>query len=158
MNRIKLRLRAVATVIVVILAGAAMNLISSASANAGVTCYGDYCSGKDPVVSKCNDDAYIAVARALDGASLQVRYSPTCKTNWARFVVYPLGKKCAYPGTLKAIQDTGYTQQMYTEGIICNTYSERVFWTPMIYSPVKKVKASYQSDGSFTSEEFTAWA
>jgi len=132
-------------------------IVSSPAKASAVTCYGDYCSGVDPQASGCAADAYTATVYNTSIASLQTRYSPTCKTNWARVVIYPTGIGCVYPGTLSAIQDTGYTQTTYTS-LVCNTYSETTFWSPMIYSPVRKVRSMFWSDGSFTSPIYTPWA
>jgi hypothetical protein len=93
-----------------------------------VTCYGDYCSGKDPQATGCSTGAYTVAAADVynkyDGfrfapyaGYLELRWSPTCKTNWA---VQP---------------ETGYTQQ-YVGGPWQTT------WTSQIYSPVKCVYAA----------------
>lgn len=131
-------------------------LLSPAPAHA-VTCYGDYCSGQDPSRSGCGNDAYTATSLNVSIGSLQTRYSPTCKTNWAKLVVYATGIKCVSPGGLVAVQDTGYKQSTETT-LVCGSRSETTFWTPMIYSPVHKVKAQYQSNGTFTEVIETPWA
>lgn len=134
-----------------------VSLVGNPTKASAVTCYGDYCSGVDPQSSGCGADAYTATVYNTSIASLQTRYSPTCQTNWARVVVYATGVGCVYPGSLRAIQDTGYTQSTSTS-LVCNTYSSTTFWTPMIYSPVHKVRSSYQSDGTFTDTIYTPWA
>jgi hypothetical protein len=138
-----------------VICAAFVPLLTTPQAHA-VSCYGDYCSGQDPSQSGCGADAYIAVSNNFDLGSLQIRYSPTCKTNWAKLVIYAT-PHCVLPGGLDAVQDTGYKQSTETR-LVCGTGSETTFWTPMIYSPVHKVKAQYQSDGTFTGVVETAWA
>jgi hypothetical protein len=60
-------------------------------------------------------------------------YPDPSKTNWARFN-YP------YFGYLRAVQEGGYTQD-YSKGN--GTY----WWSKMIYSPIKCVKAVVYSGG-----------
>jgi hypothetical protein len=99
-------------------------------AQASVSCYGDYCSGKDPQATGCAADAYTFASRfdSNTGALVELRWSPTCKTEWAR-ANSPLSG-----GWIKAVQSTGYTQW----GTIWNgSYS----WSRQIYSPSKCVYA-----------------
>jgi len=102
---------------------------------------GDWCSGQDPQVTGCAADAQTVAWEDLPGARLEVRWSPTCKTNWARYQQYPRGWYMGnVPVTLRAVQDTGYMQShVYGEN---NPPAEgTTTWTPMIYSPVHKVRA-----------------
>lgn len=156
-NMVALRRPRVLLMALVALFLVAGSIVASPLKASAVTCSGDGCSGVDPQSSGCAADAYTATVYNAAEYSLQTRYSPTCKTNWARLVIYPLGLRCALPGTLRAIQDTGYNQTTYTS-TVCNTSVETTFWTPMIYSPVRLVRSSYQSDGSFTSVVYTPWA
>jgi hypothetical protein len=102
-----------------------------ASATQTVTCYGDYCSGLDPQSSGCAGDAYTVATGYVygtDGDSyVDIRWSPTCKTNWARanFVT----------SNIRAVQQTGYTQG-YSANNGVNS------WSRMIYSPVLCVKGA----------------
>ncbi|WP_158691136.1 DUF2690 domain-containing protein [Streptomyces sp. 351MFTsu5.1] len=107
-----------------------------------VSCYGDYCSGQDPADSGCAADAVTVSEVADEVASLQLRWSPTCKTNWARLIVYKTGKKLSPQGGLYAHQETGYEQSRYVPIGTGGTY-----WTPMIYSPHKKVRATFYDGG-----------
>lgn len=107
--------------------------------SAPVSCYGDYCSGKDPKDTHCDQDAVTVDVQDLSAGRLELRWSPTCKTNWARYDQYPTGwtfSDSVYE--LRAVQDTGYTQSLSFPD---QTAPEGVHWTPMIYSPEKKVKA-----------------
>ncbi|MFJ8540847.1 DUF2690 domain-containing protein [Streptomyces sp. NPDC093586] len=51
----------------------------------GVKCGGDQCTGKDPETMGCGGDLVTTAAKATVGtASVEVRYSKTCGTAWAR--------------------------------------------------------------------------
>lgn len=115
---------------------AALTLMMAPSALA-VGCYGDYCSGQNPQSTGCSADARTVASVYVPGTQspVELRWSPTCKTNWAR-VDWSWG--ASYPGNLKATQcATGYTQAGVVDSN--STYS----WTRMIYSPVKSVRASW---------------
>jgi hypothetical protein len=109
----------------------ALALALFASPAQAVTCYGDYCSGKDPVATGCSADARTVASNVTvyGGAYryVQLRWSPTCKTNWTR-VNY------VTPKYLWATQEpTKYTQWYSNHNA---TYS----WTRQIYSPSKCVR------------------
>ncbi|WP_433077793.1 DUF2690 domain-containing protein [Dactylosporangium sp. CA-052675] len=102
-----------------------------------VTCWGDWCSGQDPDGSGCSADAYTVASARIPGTYtyIELRWSPTCKTNWARV---PITWGTQSPDSLRAYQcSTGYTQR----GVVNSggDYS----WTAMIYSPVQKVQAQW---------------
>ena len=86
--------------------------LATASPASAVTCYGDYCSGKQPDQTGCAAGAVTVDAVDFRGGRLELRWSPTCKTNWARLQVYPGG----FAYTLAAVQDTGYTQSVQWAG------------------------------------------
>lgn len=113
-----------------VLALAAVFTIAPARPALAVSCYGDYCSGKDPQTSGCSADAQPVAREGVYGTGgeqwVELRWSPTCKTNWTR-VNLPAT-------TIKAVQSTGYTQ--YYSG---NNGS--YWWSAMIYSPTLCVKA-----------------
>ena len=112
--------------------------IAPSTANA-VTCWGNYCSGKDPMSSGCASDAY-TVAQAFPGwATIDLRWSPTCKTNWARVYVYPT--RTLAGGYITARQDTGYIVSGQIKSVTSLTPQSQTVWSPMIYSPVRCVKA-----------------
>ncbi|MER5204495.1 DUF2690 domain-containing protein [Streptomyces sp. NPDC002825] len=56
-------------------------LFASSPASAATYCYGPSCTGLDPATSICQNDAR-TVARNSIGTEL--RYSPTCRSAWAR--------------------------------------------------------------------------
>lgn len=102
-----------------------------------VNCWGDWCSGQDPAAMGCDADAYTVVHARIPGtwSNVELRWSPTCKTNWARV---PSGHGQYYPWALRAVQrPTGYSQV----GVVrSNTYYS---WTRMIYSPTMCVYAAW---------------
>jgi hypothetical protein len=119
-----------------------------------VGCYGDYCSGQDPMTTRCADDAVTTAYSDITAARVEVRWSPTCRTNWARYVQYPRGWYFGnVPIELRAVQDTGYTQRLafdvngdpvgtsHTFTHDPNRGVTGAAWTPMIYSPVHLVRA-----------------
>lgn len=134
--------------------GLGMQLGFAPSASAA-TCYGDYCSGRDPQASGCAADAWTVSSGPVmyDGynspseqvGTLELRWSPSCKTNWTRMIIW----KTVQSVRVCSIQDTGYTQ--------CSgsTTSPGSIWSPMIYSPVRHVRGKargYKFWGS------TGWA
>lgn len=95
-----------------------------------VSCEGDWCSGRDPMETNCAADARTVASQGVYGTYgatyVELRWSPTCKTNWARanFVTT----------SIKSVQSTTYTQ-----GYSSNNGA--VSWSKMIYSPTHCVKA-----------------
>jgi len=117
-------------------------------AHASVGCWGDWCSGRDPQATGCAADAYTVAWVDVTGARLELRWSPTCKTNWGRYQQYPRGWFMGnVPLELRAVQNTGYTQRL-SYGV--NGTPTGTTWTPMIYSPVRLVRAEvvYQCTGA----------
>ncbi len=124
-----------------------------------VGCYGDWCSGQDPQDTGCANGAKtVAEARVKvhytqvggdpagrdeDIGKVELRWSPTCQTNWARFTA----ERSSYVSQVWVTQDTNYRQIKVTKGLIGNT-EPGTFWTPMIYSPVRKAAARVVCVGS----------
>ena len=128
--------------VAMVAAAAGTTVVTASDAGAGVGCYGDYCSGRDPSATGCGADARSVASKRTGQGILEVRWSPTCKTNWARLTIYPTGNKCATWGSLAAIQNTGYTQRKLVPAT-CRTRSATTYWTPMIYSPGRSVYARF---------------
>jgi hypothetical protein len=128
----------VISTVLLVLAGV---VVAPQAANA-VSCYGDYCSGKDPISTGCANDAYTVTSVSNNTGILEVRWSPTCKTNWARWTAYPIGWcfGCNYPYSISAVQDTGYTQRFNWPANKAPVAGQ-TYWTAMIYSPVRRVYA-----------------
>ena len=148
---VAVRVMAVVAIAMALVAGT--NLVRPPAASAAVTCYGDYCSGQDPMATHCSDDGRTVAATdvyyrpfvsqtARYAGYLELRWSPTCKTNWARFT-----PQAGFNYRLQAVQpETGYTQTQ-------NANSWQSAWTSQIYSPAKCVYAyilvvDYWSDGN----------
>lgn len=115
-------------------------LAAPSQAGAAVGCYGDYCSGRDPSSTGCSADGITVAAKDVAGGRLELRWSPRCKTNWTRWQQYPPRIGTPVPMQIRAVQDTGYTQRRNVAG---STGAVRpgTYWTPMIYSPSRKVRA-----------------
>ncbi len=100
-----------------------------------VSCYGDYCSGTDPNSTGCGVSA--VTMRYADfagtGSDIELRWSPVCKTEWART---DFGGQS--PQSLEAVQPaTGYKEV----GIVGTNGSW--WWTRQIYSPSLCVYAAW---------------
>lgn len=127
--------RLVRVVLTAVLA-ALLLAIFSARAEA-VSCWGDWCSGTNPEATGCSAGAYTVASQGVYGTSstLELRWSPTCKTNWARISA---AYGTHYPSKLHTVQcATGYRQS----GVVQSNASYS--WTRQIYSPVKKVRAEF---------------
>ena len=110
-----------------------LSIPTTIKAKADTPNYGDYLSGKDPEAVGASADAITVATANGPGYQVQLRWSPKYKANWARIVVYPT--KLIFSMAIQAEQDTGYTQIHYFSAY------EGVYYTPMIYSPVHKVRA-----------------
>jgi hypothetical protein len=109
------------------------------------TCYGDYCSGTDPQATGCSNGAYDLASTPIagNGGLIELRWSPSCKTEWARV---PASWGNAYPNQLDAVQpSTGYKQVGVVSGN--GTYD----WTRQIYSPTRCVYAGWVGPPGTTS-------
>jgi len=64
--------------------------VPAATASATPSCYGASCEGRDPSATNCVNDAYTILSRnavtpAGNWGNLELRYSPSCYSNWVRF-------------------------------------------------------------------------
>lgn len=112
-----------------------------------VGCWGDWCSGQDPQGTHCSDDAFTLAADESygTGAYVELRYSQTCKTEWAR-----VPRSHWTPGdTMGIVQDTGYSQGL-------SSGDEYWVWSRMIYSPKRFCRAWWNDYGWDYAQ--TAWA
>ncbi|MEU0375372.1 DUF2690 domain-containing protein [Streptomyces sp. NPDC006283] len=76
------RFIAVGLGVMVAAAGTAFAPAAQAAPTAG--CHGSGCRGLDPNQAGCSADAYtVARVNTLAG-TVQLRYSPSCRSNWAR--------------------------------------------------------------------------
>lgn len=160
--------RRLARVILVLLGMSALlgSSVVMASPALAVGCYGDYCSGKDPQATGCSSGAYTVEAVPLyewrlnyvgspDGywkrvGTLELRWSPTCKTNWARA---SMSDSTAIQ-SLYVTQETGYQQGHRMAGWWGGS-SPGNYYTPMIYSPVLRCRA--HTSGGNIKQDSTGW-
>lgn len=56
----------------------------SPNAELQTNCYGDTCTGKDPRQTGCAGDAWTAALTRVQQVYVELRYSNTCRTAWAR--------------------------------------------------------------------------
>ena len=131
------RLKGIAAAVAIVGAVVLTQLSAALPASASVSCYGDYCSGRDPQSTGCSADAYSFASARIPGTSsfIELRWSPTCKSEWAR-VPASWGK--SYPNNPRVVQrSTGYSQV----GVVASNSSYS--WTRMIYSPRLCVYAAW---------------
>lgn len=135
----------VVLVAVCTLGGASLAAAPNFATAASASCYGDWCSGKDPSSTGCANDGRTVASNdlyeqrgAFNGdvywayvGKIELRWSPSCKTNWARLTT----TDSSGMNTLKVVQDTGYTQSKSTVPMWGGLTKPGVYWTPMIYSP-----------------------
>jgi len=139
-------LRIFAGTVLLALSCASMTLLAPAQASAA-SCFGNYCSGKDPKQTRCGEDGITVASAQIPGTEgpigiLELRWSRKCQANWARVTAYPTGARCFPPGSISAIQDTGYKVRGFVP-IRCAISQPVTYWSPMIYSPKHKVRAQY---------------
>jgi ABC-type transport system substrate-binding protein len=51
-----------------------------------VTCSANGCNGLNPATTGCSADAYTVQTATFSNSFVQLRYSPTCGTNWGRVI------------------------------------------------------------------------
>lgn len=74
-----------------LVASAALTLLMAPDAQA-VSCSGNGCNDKDPVAAGCSAGSTIADTTPMyTGGTAELRWSPTCKTNWVRISNYSGG-------------------------------------------------------------------
>ncbi|MGW7446643.1 DUF2690 domain-containing protein [Kitasatospora sp. NPDC054795] len=66
------------------LGGLAAPTASAATSRVTAGCYGSSCNGLDPVDMGCSPDAYTVESVASTLGTIELRYSPSCRANWAR--------------------------------------------------------------------------
>ena len=58
----------------------------AATAPAAAPCSGFGCDGQDPNADGCANGAQVVYSAVTSYGTLQLRWSPTCKTNWGRLI------------------------------------------------------------------------
>jgi len=103
------------------------------------TCSGAGCNYQDPLATGCSADAVTVAHVQLPWVAqrLELRWSPSCHTNWARMYLDTA------PTWLRAIQpDRGDGLPRVTQMI---GHNDIYSWSAMIYSPVLCVYADVQT-------------
>lgn len=164
---------------VVVLLAALSMLSLTHEAEAAPRCRGDYCSGQYPDRAGCADastrtvqrsvlkiqeydyggnasDGWSATPRLVEVGELELRYSPTCGTVWARAVIHV---PTLLTGVLVRQELTGYTQQHYL--FLAGTFSARrvtgTFFSKQIYTRGYRHQAFVQSHEVVQSSGHTRW-
>lgn len=117
----------VGTIVLII---SSLILFTAAMPAQAAGCSGMGCDGQDPVQTGCANSAYTIASDYIYRLGIVIgrvdlRYSPTCETNWTRTISY-MG-----PQTLDAVvteEDIGYHLNEYLDNVT-NVY------TDMIYAP-----------------------
>lgn len=100
-------------------------LVAAPSGSASTSCSGSRCDGRNPANTTCADDARTVAEGSGPIAGVELRYSPSCRAAWGRFVISaPAGSKIQ----IKNDQGTQYT-----------TSGSGHFWSVMVND--KDVKA-----------------
>lgn len=74
-----------------LIAAAALTLLMAPDAQAA-SCSGTGCNGKDPVAAGCSGSTTVAdTAPMFTGGKAELRWSPSCRTNWVRISNYSGG-------------------------------------------------------------------
>jgi hypothetical protein len=115
------------------------SIVTTSGPAAAATCSGNSCTGQDPIATGCANDAVTVASIKLPYVvqTLDLRWSPSCKTNWARM------QYDAYPTWLRAIQPNrgdGLPRVVQISG-----RSNGNSWSAMIYSPTLCVYADVQT-------------
>jgi hypothetical protein len=121
--------------------------ILSAATPALAVCSGTDCNGKDPQATGCSSGAYNVSSQTYNGPNgssylVELRWSPTCQTNWVR-----LTNKSSGYRYMKA-----YMLQSGVPGELYPTYKSGgtnfYYWTPMKFAPTGKIYISGCGGGS----------
>lgn len=114
---------------VLALAILSLSFLLPAQPAAAVSCSGNGCSGKDPISTGCNQNAYLAkryvvtdkYGLAIWQTFAEVYYSRSCGTNWLRVNQNPFGGNA-----FKSIWTSSYTENETDYGY-GSSYSMQVY-------------------------------
>jgi Protein of unknown function (DUF2690) len=143
MSLVRLLLASVS--LLVVLLGATLSLGSQSTAyahttgqtQASVTCTGNGCNNQDPQQTGCNIGAYTVQTGVLAREFIELRYSPTCKTNWAR-VENRVGNNDVFLVLIERIDGLTYG----SKGLV-----GPIAWSNMVYAPIAKARACVSVNG-----------
>ena len=103
-----------------------------------VTCSGNGCNNLDPEQTGCVAGAYTVQTAVLSTAILQLRYSPTCKTNWGRVISRGSNNSDVYLVLVDRIDGLSYG----TKGLV-----GPFAWSRMVFAPVARARACVSING-----------
>jgi uncharacterized protein DUF2690 len=95
-----------------------------------VSCSGNGCNGLNPATTGCSADAYTVQTATFSNSFVELRYSPTCGTNWGR-VISRVGAT-SLTVTIQRNDNLSYT---FSGGNF--TYA----WVAMVYAPSVPARA-----------------
>lgn len=147
-------MKRLAVMLAVVTAVLAFMIVPSSASS---ECWGDWCSGRDPVATGCANGARtVASAPVVQSAvsaealgigvsfgggtvgRIELRWSDRCQTNWARLNLVT----DALIISIAATQDSGYRQRYVFNRFSGMAYARPgVYYTAMIYSPCRHVRA-----------------
>ncbi len=124
-----------ATVLLTVLVGLSMqgtaHAADSQQTRPQVTCAPNGgCDGQDPIATGCDYDAYTVTSVDLGIGLVELRYSPTCGTNWARVTSHE-GIAYLYGDVYSSTSGKLICYPTNCEPGINST----LLWTSMVYSP-----------------------
>ncbi|MCK7622450.1 YjfA family protein [Streptomyces sp. RS10V-4] len=91
----------------------ASGLVAVPSASATIRCHGSSCNGLNPARTTCANDARTVAEGSGPITAMELRYSPSCRAAWGRFVINaPSGSKIQ----IKNAQGKGKQYTTYGSG------------------------------------------
>ena len=116
----------------VVLGLPAVVCIASPAEAAAPNCSYVFCEGKDPEATRCAQGSRtVAPAVSIKNSSgtvvatVELRWSPTCRTNWTRVTAKNASRRTL---TAKVVTSTGGSQKSATR-------VASQLWSPMVYAP-----------------------
>lgn len=104
------------------------------------SCSGDSCWGLDPIAARCDNDAVTAGSVRSNQGLLELRYSPSCRANWAKLSNH----NPAVPSQFGVKNQEGQAEVWALAGTDSGTYG----WTNMVSGVPLAYAWSEGSDGS----------
>ncbi len=103
---------------------------ASTKHNVQVTCSGEGCDGQSPATSGCDADAKTIQTAVFSNSYVELRYSPTCGTNWGRVT-----SKIGPTSLVIRIQRIDALAYTFAGGNFNYAFSA------MVYAPIAKARA-----------------
>jgi len=95
-------------------------------------CTGDGCNGVDPYTAQCASGSYDVLTGYFVGGLLELRWSPTCQTNWTRFT--PANNE-GYEIWVTRLSDGVFAGNGLWYSYFFTNGSGVLHWGDMVYSP-----------------------